>query len=45
MQVHPGLYQRRHGHLDLRSIQGPGFGYRINEIQRDLGTSVIRLGS
>ena len=22
-QVHPGLYQRRHGHLDLRSIQGP----------------------
>lgn len=27
LKVHPGLYQRRQGVLDLRTIQGPGFGY------------------
>ena len=35
-QVHPGLYRRRKGQLDLSSIQGPGFGYRLNEIDRHL---------
>ncbi len=25
--VHPGIYQRREGHLDLSTLQGPGFGY------------------
>jgi len=34
--VHPGLYTRRQGHLDLRSLNGPGFGYRNSEIQRRL---------
>jgi hypothetical protein len=34
--LHPGLYQRRHGGLDLTSIHGPGFGYRLDEIQRKL---------
>lgn len=34
--VHPGIYQRHNGELDLSSIQGPGFGYRLDEIQRDL---------
>ena len=34
--VHPGLYKRRDGKLDLRSIEGSGFGYRLEEIQRDL---------
>ncbi|HOE12971.1 MAG TPA: hypothetical protein PLQ35_17415 [bacterium] len=34
--VHPGLYRRRNGNLDLSSIDGPGFGYRLNEIRRDL---------
>lgn len=33
-RVHPGLYQRRDGHLDLGTIQGPGFGYRVEEIAR-----------
>lgn len=33
-KVHPGLYRRRDGHLDLRSITGPGFGYRMDEIER-----------
>jgi len=34
--VHPGLYRRRHGMVDLRSIAGPGFGYRLDEIDRRL---------
>ena len=35
-KVHPGLYQRRNGLVDLSSIDGPGFGYRLDEIQREL---------
>ncbi len=34
--VHPGLYRRRNGQVDLSTISGPGFGYRLNEIKRDL---------
>ncbi|MDD2706969.1 MAG: hypothetical protein PHV34_03085 [Verrucomicrobiae bacterium] len=34
--VHPGLYQRRNGILDLSTIRGPGFGYRLDEIQRKI---------
>jgi L-alanine-DL-glutamate epimerase-like enolase superfamily enzyme len=37
--VHPGLYQRRSGQLDLTSIQGNGLGYREEEIQRTLPPS------
>jgi L-alanine-DL-glutamate epimerase-like enolase superfamily enzyme len=35
-KVHPGLYQRRNGVLDLSTIRGSGFGYRLDEIQRTL---------
>ncbi len=34
--VHPGLYQRRHGRVDLQTIRGPGFGMRVEEIGRVL---------
>ncbi len=34
--VHPGLYKRRHGIVDLSTLQGPGFGYRLDEIEREL---------
>lgn len=34
--VHPGLYQRRGGVLDLSTLQGPGFGYRLDAIARAL---------
>jgi L-alanine-DL-glutamate epimerase-like enolase superfamily enzyme len=40
-RVHDGLYRRRHGHIDFRTIQGPGFGYRTNEIDRPLPTPVV----
>ena len=33
-KVHPDLYKRRNGVLKLSSIQGPGFGYRLKEIQK-----------
>ena len=32
--VHPGLYRRRGGEIDLATIGGPGFGYRLADIQR-----------
>jgi hypothetical protein len=34
--VHPGLYRRTKGCLDLSTIRGPGFGYRVDEIRRAL---------
>ena len=39
--VHPGLYQRRNGHVHLDSIRGPGFGYRLAEIRRNLPEPAI----
>lgn len=35
-RVHPGIYRRRNGLLDLSTIAGPGFGYRLDEIEREL---------
>ena len=35
-EIHPGLYRRRGGLLDLSSISGPGFGYRLDEIERNI---------
>ena len=34
--VHPGLYKRHDGQIDLSTIKGPGFGYRLDEIKRNL---------
>ncbi len=34
--VHPGLYRRSEGRLNLSTVHGPGLGYRIDEIVRDL---------
>ncbi len=41
-QVHPGLYQRRGGMLDLSTLHGAGFGYRIAEIERELPEAVFK---
>ncbi len=35
-EIHPRLYRRRDGMLDLSSLRGPGFGYRLTEIHREL---------
>jgi hypothetical protein len=34
--VHPGLYARRRGRIDLGTLAGPGFGMRVGEIARVL---------
>ena len=43
-EVHPGLYQRRNGEVNLSSIHGSGFGYRLDEIKRQcqLSDSILR---
>jgi L-alanine-DL-glutamate epimerase-like enolase superfamily enzyme len=41
--VHPGIFQRRNGHLDLTTLRGPGFGYRIHEIERTLPAPILSL--
>lgn len=43
-KVHPGLYKRREGKLDLSTISGPGFGYRVDEIARELPPAVAKFG-
>jgi len=35
-RIHPGLYRRKEGMVDLFTIEGPGFGYRVDQIVRRL---------
>ena len=35
-KVHPGLYRRRDGQVDLSTLSGAGFGYRVDDIERKL---------
>ena len=37
--VHPGLFRRREGCVDLGSLDGAGFGYRVEEIKRKLSAA------
>jgi len=41
-EVHPGLYTRRNGVLDRVTLSGPGFGYRLDRIQRTLPAPVLQ---
>ncbi len=43
-RVHPGLYTRRNGVLDLSTLRGPGFGYHASEIERELPAAAARAG-
>lgn len=42
--VHPGLYRRRGGMLDLSTLRGSGFGYRVEEIGRHLPDPDVEVG-
>lgn len=42
--VHPGLYRRRQGVIDLSTIRGSGFGYRVVEVERTLPTPTLEVG-
>ena len=43
--VHPGLYQRREGIVDWSTASGPGFGYRVEEINRTLPEPTVKFGN
>ncbi len=43
-RVHPGVYTRRAGNLDLSTVHGSGFGYRIDEIARPLPEATVVYG-
>ena len=43
--VHPGIYRRRRGMIDLSTLQGPGFGYRGAEDRRALPLPVVEFGT
>lgn len=43
-KVHPGLYRRRDGRINLSSLKGPGFGYRIDEMHRQLPAPAATYG-
>jgi L-alanine-DL-glutamate epimerase-like enolase superfamily enzyme len=43
--VHPGLYRRQEGRVDLSTVNGPGFGYRLGEIPRELPEPAARFAS
>ncbi len=38
--LHPGLYRWRNGLVDWSSVARPGFGYRPEEMRRELKPSV-----
>ena len=40
-KVHPGIYRRRDGMVDLSTVQGPGFGYCLDKIERELPEAVV----
>jgi L-alanine-DL-glutamate epimerase-like enolase superfamily enzyme len=40
-KIHPGIHARRNGVVDLGSIRGSGFGYRLAEIARELPKPVF----
>jgi hypothetical protein len=42
--IHPGLFRRGDGCLDLSTIHGPGFGYRVDEIARTLPAPAFSQG-
>jgi len=33
-EVHPGIYRRQNGQVDLSTLGGPGFGYGLDRIER-----------
>ena len=43
--VHPDLYRRRRGRIHLSTVTGPGFGYRLGEIQRELPVPAAQFGA
>ncbi len=43
-KIHPGLHQRRDGVVKLDTISGSDFGYRLDEIERELPAPALEVG-
>ncbi len=43
--IHPGLYARRNGMVDLSTLKGAGYGYRLEEIARPLPAPAATFGA
>ena len=43
-RIHPDLYRRRAGQIDLCMIGKTGFGYRLSEIHRELPEAAVQFG-
>ena len=43
--IHPGLYRRKDSQVDLSTVRGPGFGYRLSEMKRELPEPAAQFGS
>ena len=43
-QIHPGIFKRSDGNVDLSTLKGSGFGYRLNEIGMNLPGPAIKFG-
>lgn len=43
--IHPGIYRRRRGRVDLATLRGPGFGMRVADIGRVLPEPVAVAGA
>lgn len=43
-EVHPGLYRRRNGQVELTTTGPTGFGYRVDEIRRTLPSPAVSFG-
>ena len=44
-KVHPGMYSRKDGRVNLSTLGNTGFGYRLEEINRDLPEPAVSYGS
>jgi L-alanine-DL-glutamate epimerase-like enolase superfamily enzyme len=39
--IHPGVYQRHSGTIDLSTLHQPGFGYSVEQITRELPPPIV----
>lgn len=43
-RVHPGIYRRKNGEINLATIHGAGFGYRLEKMSRELPQVAAEFG-
>ncbi len=43
-EIHPGIYSRKNGVLDVTTLSEPGFGYKVDQIARELPEPATTFG-